>query len=303
MKKAATLGMRSTQLSESLNGDLKDYLKSNLNMDDFFEHFEMVVGQKQDRELEAKYNAREKLPPVCLKNSPLLKQASPVYTPTIFKVFENEYDHASATIIKYQNCSQPVHEYTVVLLEKVGEYKALCSPISRTISCSCRKFETFGILCCHALKVFDILDIKIILDVCILKRWTREPKNGHVIDSIGKDVHGDVNLKVTQRYRRLCPSEIMDRGEPMKNLVEKVKGLKKKEGHKRRKRCKSWVEQQSRRKKKTSTKDTVRQQLSKENNRSSLINYNNSISHVQCYSHKETNQAPNSMAWMTYEGL
>ncbi|KAM4085964.1 hypothetical protein ACJW30_10G066800 [Castanea mollissima] len=81
-------------------------------------------------------------------------------------------------------------------------------------------------------------------------------------------------------------SEIMDHGEPMKNLVEKVKGLKKKEGHKRRKRCKSWVEQQSRRKKKTSTKDTVRQQLSKENNRSSLINYNNSISHVQCYSHK-----------------
>ncbi|KAM4085963.1 hypothetical protein ACJW30_10G066700 [Castanea mollissima] len=205
MKKAATLGMRSTQLSESLNGDLKDYLKSNLNMDDFFEHFEMVVGQKQDRELEAKYNAREKFSPVCLKNSPLLKQASPVYTPTIFKVFENEYDHASATIIKYQNCSQPVHEYTVVLLEKVGEYKALCSPISRTISCSCRKFETFGILCCHALKVFDILDMKIILDVCILKRWTREPKNGHVIDSIGKDVHGDVNLKVTQRYRRLCP--------------------------------------------------------------------------------------------------
>ena len=290
-------------------------MKSDLNMDDFFEHFEMVVRQKRDKELEAEYNAREKLPPLCLKNSPLLKQASHVYTPTIFKLFQNECDYASTTIIKEWNCSQPVHEYTVVPLEKVGEYKVLCSPISRTISCSCRKFETFGILCCHALKVFDILDINIIPDAYILKRWTREAKNGYVIDSIGKDVHGDVNLKVTQRYRRLCPrlvrlasraaeieeayalvesvtkelekqvediamkfssvsldkskdqmslggSEIMDRGKPIKNLVEKVKGLKKKEGRKGQKRCKIWVEQQSRRKKKTSTKDTVRQQLS-----------------------------------------
>ena len=56
----------------------------------------------------------------------------------------------------------------------------------------------------HALKVFDILDIKIIPNAYILKRWTREA-NGYVIDSIGKDVHGDVNLKVTQLYRRLCP--------------------------------------------------------------------------------------------------
>ena len=165
----------------------------------------MVVGQKRDKELKAEYNAKEKLPPLCLKNSPLLKQASQVYAPTIFKVFQNEYDYASATIIKDQNCNQPVHEYTVVLLEKVGEYKVLCSPISRTISCSCRKFETFGILCCHALKVFNILDIKIIPDAYILKRWTREAKNGYVIDSIGKDVHRDVNLKVTQRYRRSCP--------------------------------------------------------------------------------------------------
>ena len=32
MKNTRTLGMRSTQLSESLNGDLKDYLKSDLDL-------------------------------------------------------------------------------------------------------------------------------------------------------------------------------------------------------------------------------------------------------------------------------
>ena len=72
-------------------------------------------------------------------------------------------------------------------MENIKYY--ICSPINQTISFSCRKFETFGILCCHALKVFDILDIKIIPDAYILKRWTREAKNGYVIDGSGRDVH------------------------------------------------------------------------------------------------------------------
>ena len=57
-------------------------------------------------------------------------------------------------------------------------------------------------------------------------------------------------------------SEIVDHGEPINNLIEKLKCLKKK-GHKGGKRCKSWVQQQSRRtKEKSPTKNTVRQQSS-----------------------------------------
>ena len=45
MKNEFTLGIQSTQLSESLNGDLKDYLRSNLDMAEFFEHFDRVIKQ------------------------------------------------------------------------------------------------------------------------------------------------------------------------------------------------------------------------------------------------------------------
>ena len=170
--------------------------------------------------------------------------------------------------------------------------------------CSCRKFETFGILCCHALKVFDVLDIKIIPGLYLLKRWTREAKNGYVLDRSGRDVQEDVNLDITARYRRLCPrlvrlasraadfeeayvlvertvnelekqvediakkssnvnldnsvaqvsmlgaNELVSHGESFENLVENVKGLKKKEGRKGGKRLRNWVEKQPRRKKK-----------------------------------------------------
>ena len=46
MKNEFILGIRSTQLSESLNGDLKDYLKPDLDVAEFFEYFDRVIEQK-----------------------------------------------------------------------------------------------------------------------------------------------------------------------------------------------------------------------------------------------------------------
>jgi zinc finger SWIM domain-containing protein 3 len=43
VKRTFTAGMRSTQLSERFNYDLKDYLRTDLNILEFFTHFERVV--------------------------------------------------------------------------------------------------------------------------------------------------------------------------------------------------------------------------------------------------------------------
>uniref|UniRef100_A0A2N9FJV3 Protein FAR1-RELATED SEQUENCE n=1 Tax=Fagus sylvatica TaxID=28930 RepID=A0A2N9FJV3_FAGSY len=203
--------------------------------------------------------------------------------------------------------------------------------------CSCRKFETFGILCCHALKVFDVLDIKIIPGLYLLKRWTREAKNGYVLDRSGRDVQEDVNLDITARYRRLCPrlvrlasraadfeeayvlveravnelekqvediakkssnvnldnsvaqvsmlgaNELVSHGESFENLVENVKGLKKKEGRKGGKRLRNWVEKQPRRKKKIPENMNKGQYTFKENHGSSHIHHHISGSHMEHY--------------------
>ena len=62
MKNEFTLGVQSTKLRESLNGDLKNYLKSNLDVVEFFEHFDRLIEQKQERELQAEFNVRQKFP-------------------------------------------------------------------------------------------------------------------------------------------------------------------------------------------------------------------------------------------------
>ena len=58
VKRTCTVGIKSIQLSERFNCDLKDCLCANLNILEFFTNFERVVKQKHDKELEAKYNSR-----------------------------------------------------------------------------------------------------------------------------------------------------------------------------------------------------------------------------------------------------
>ena len=52
----------STQLSENLNEDLKNYLKFDLDVAEFFEHFDKVIEKKQERKLQAEFDARQKFP-------------------------------------------------------------------------------------------------------------------------------------------------------------------------------------------------------------------------------------------------
>ena len=140
-----------------------------------------------------------------LKNSPLLKQTVQVYTTTIFRMLHDQYDLASAARIKNRKEDLLVHTYTVEFPHKPGEFIVFYDTVDKTFSCSCRKFEIIGILCCHILKVFDSLNVKTILDMYILKRWTREAKSRCILDNRRINVEEDVTLIATQRYRRLCP--------------------------------------------------------------------------------------------------
>lgn len=62
MKKTLTLGMRSTQLSESVNADIKNFMSKNLDLIKFFERFEDVVEEKRYKELKCEFEARQKIP-------------------------------------------------------------------------------------------------------------------------------------------------------------------------------------------------------------------------------------------------
>jgi hypothetical protein len=41
------------------------------------------------------------------------------------------------------------------------EHKVIGNPLEQTATCSCKQFSSTGILCAHALKVLDIMNVKV----------------------------------------------------------------------------------------------------------------------------------------------
>ncbi|XP_071916257.1 protein FAR1-RELATED SEQUENCE 5-like [Coffea arabica] len=114
MKERRTAGMRSTQLSESLNAAIKNYLKLDHDLVQFFRHFNRMVDEKRHNELIAEYEMRQKLPMIKLRQIPMLVHASETYSPMVFAAFQNEYDESTAIVILRQQDAGIFVEFTVM---------------------------------------------------------------------------------------------------------------------------------------------------------------------------------------------
>jgi hypothetical protein len=98
--------------------------------------------------------------------------------------------------------------YAVTNYDNAKERIVMGNIKEQRVYCDCRKFETHGILCSHALKVLDVMNIKLIPEHYILKRWTRDARLGSNKDWQGKHVELDVKADFMKRYNELCPRMI-----------------------------------------------------------------------------------------------
>jgi hypothetical protein len=99
MKDAYTLGIRSTQASESINSTLKNYLNCKLDINRFLEHFDRVLDEKYEKEIKSEYDMRSKLPKIKL-NFPILREAGKLYTPKILELFQAEFELSGSAHIE-----------------------------------------------------------------------------------------------------------------------------------------------------------------------------------------------------------
>jgi zinc finger SWIM domain-containing protein 3 len=130
-KDVFTLGMRSTQLSESLNSEPKRHFKSDFDIIQFLKHFERIIEYKRKKELQSEFESRKKLPRIKIRTSMLI-QASKLYTPPIFEAFQGEYERSMVACTTTLECA---NEYLVMIgsLDKnfifEKEYKVIGDPL------------------------------------------------------------------------------------------------------------------------------------------------------------------------------
>ncbi|KAG2609753.1 hypothetical protein PVAP13_4KG086466 [Panicum virgatum] len=193
MRDVFSLGVRSTQLSESFNNALKNHLKSDFDIVHFLKHFERTVEDKRAKELEFEFEARKKIP------------RRQMHTPMLLQASEVEYERSMAA------CSRLLDEnkYAIAIgrfhgdLHFEEERIVIGDPLNQTASCSCGMFNRTRILCAHGLKVLDLMNIKILATHYVLKRWTKAARNGSVQDKEGRNVIANPKLESQLRYKNM----------------------------------------------------------------------------------------------------
>ncbi|XP_028118903.1 protein FAR-RED ELONGATED HYPOCOTYL 3-like [Camellia sinensis] len=197
-----------TQVSKSFNAKLRNFLQSDLGIVHFFKHFERVVDDINHIELECEYASRQKLPRIGLP-VPMLINTGDFYTNQIFELFKIEYLNSLRDFAWKQDESNLSHDYMVKTPDEPMVREVKANPQGPQVSCTCRLFERCGILCSHAFKGLDMMNIKEIPESYLLKIWAKKSKDGLVQENnwcVAKQVVADLDMNA--HYRMLCPSLI-----------------------------------------------------------------------------------------------
>ncbi|XP_057473394.1 protein FAR1-RELATED SEQUENCE 5-like isoform X2 [Actinidia eriantha] len=197
------IDMKSTHLGEDLSNNLREYLIADVDVLQFFMRFESMVNEQRFKELEANYDMG-RCTPRLMANVILLKHASDLYTPKAFEVFQREYEKCLNVVVNLCSGNGSSFEYKANTFGKPSEYTVTYNSADDTVTCSCMKFEYVGVLCCHALKVLDHRNIKVLPACYILKRWTRDARVESLRESFGTSLEENPKLITASRYRELC---------------------------------------------------------------------------------------------------
>ncbi|KAL5746492.1 hypothetical protein ACOSP7_027638 [Xanthoceras sorbifolium] len=203
-------GLRSIQGRESIS-DFLHKLTSEIKSTplDFVLHYLKIAEQQRTEELDEDFRSNESAPKIILRSSAMEKQAAKVYTSTMFRLFQEEL-LGCLSLVMEQISSDGVNS-TFKLTEECGTKVKIVefNSLESCVTCSCKKYESVGILCVHALKVLNTKNIFRIPPQYILKRWTKSAKDGVVVVDGGHESEGGEVADESMRHMHMYKSKLM----------------------------------------------------------------------------------------------
>ncbi|KAB2599980.1 protein FAR1-RELATED SEQUENCE 5-like [Pyrus ussuriensis x Pyrus communis] len=173
---AFSVRIKSTQRSESMNNVFHRMSTKTMTLTEFVLHYEKQANGMRSKELEETFRCKQGLPSTAAKNSGFLKRAASVYTRKIYKFLE--YEFVGSLAVKMREVESDGTLQTFELNEEghIIVYVVKFNSSTFNISCSCKRFESMGLLCRHALRVMNVKEVSQIPNQYILKRWTKDAK-------------------------------------------------------------------------------------------------------------------------------
>ncbi|XP_021766306.1 protein FAR1-RELATED SEQUENCE 5-like [Chenopodium quinoa] len=171
-------GILSSQRSESTNHAVGFKANKKTSLTEFYNIFQKTVKTWRRNEYFYEFNSIKSIPTSSYPMSALLKHAAEVYTHTLFRDFEEEFNLAigSQTKLLFINGDKMV--YQVYLEGRDGTTQAVTyDPVNQTIQCPCKNFEESGWLCFHSLRILHMHSVEKIPEQYISIRWTKVAKD------------------------------------------------------------------------------------------------------------------------------
>ncbi|KAJ1263508.1 hypothetical protein BS78_09G190400 [Paspalum vaginatum] len=187
-----TADMTSTQRSEGMNNVFKKRFRRKLDLSELIGECDKVSTTLRENELNEDFNSRRKKLVNYVQNLPLLKTAAESYTKRWYLDFEEEFKKQFQYSCKLLQTEGPISEFIVTHMYSDYGAAVIFNTEDKTIKCSCRMFESIGLLCKHAFKVFDRNEVFNLPPQYIPNRWTKYAKRGFYINKKGSD---NENLK------------------------------------------------------------------------------------------------------------
>ncbi|KAL6615129.1 hypothetical protein ACP70R_037399 [Stipagrostis hirtigluma subsp. patula] len=181
--------LRTTSRSESENAFFRHFLNRRLHLLEFWIRFQTALEEQRQKEL-LNDNATLHSEPMLETPWGIERHARDVYTHTIFGIFQDEV-LAARDKCDIQNMVQVGDERITRISDGSGKIREVRYNISTKVSqCSCKLFESIGILCCHIILVLKGAGCHEIPEHYLLNRWTKTATRNVVLDANGNALEG-----------------------------------------------------------------------------------------------------------------
>jgi hypothetical protein len=154
-----TADMTSTQRSEATNNIFKKRFRRKLGLSELLVECDKVCASLRANEVDADFQSRRKSQITYSPHLPMLKTAAKSYTSRMYSEFEAEFKEQFVLTGQLLKAEGSKLTYKVMHMQSDHGATVVFNITDLTISYSCRKYECVGILCKHALKVFNINDV------------------------------------------------------------------------------------------------------------------------------------------------
>lgn len=172
------LGIKSSQWT-GINSNVLNILPNLSSLTERYLQIEKLLHVWRENETNEEFNCNQSIPACAIKHSPILRQASEVYTHKMYKLFEREFlDGLGGLSFEEFPCGGTLCQFKMKMLDNGGlkEWVVKLDTLALEVECSCKKFQSMGVLCLHALKAFNLKNVATIPNKYILKRWTKQAR-------------------------------------------------------------------------------------------------------------------------------